>query len=107
MSTITAKTTDISDVINILILELDRFPVINWLIDERHITPTVLLLPQTLKDISELISVRSDVLIECVDFLDILSILRQNPELNKKDLFNSIEVKPVEPNGDIDAIEVI
>ena len=63
---------NLSTVFNILIMELDRFSSMNWVLEERRITPTVLLLPQTLKDLSELIYVRNDVLIECIDFLDIL-----------------------------------
>jgi len=40
-------------------------------------------------------------------FLDILSIMRQNPSLDKKEIIKSTEVKPAEPSGDIDSIEVI
>lgn len=40
-------------------------------------------------------------------FLDILSILRQNPTLDKKKIIKSSEVQPAEPNGDIDSIEEI
>ncbi|HEX2787563.1 MAG TPA: ATP-binding protein [Ignavibacteria bacterium] len=41
------------------------------------------------------------------DFLNILSIIRQNPEIDKKKLFGEIEIKDERPQENLDSIEEI
>jgi len=62
---------------NILILleqQNDNFPVITTFIKEKRLNPTVLFLPQTLKGLSEEITHRSDLMIECFSYLDLVKI---------------------------------
>lgn len=62
---------------NILILleqQNDNFPIIATFIKKKGLTPAVLFLPQTLKDISEEFTYHSDLIIECFNYLDIVKI---------------------------------
>ena len=62
---------------NILVLletQHDNFPAIKNFLKEKGLNQTTLFLPQTLKSLAEEITHRSDLIIECLNYLDIVKI---------------------------------
>ena len=62
---------------NILVLletQIDNFPAIKGFLKEKGLNQTTLFLPQTLKGLAEEITHRNDLMIECLNYLDIVKI---------------------------------
>lgn len=71
------ETTEIlsnNTILEYLYQQLDNFNSLKSFIISRDIRPSTIFLPQTIKQIDSELSLRTDLLLECFDFLDIVKI---------------------------------
>lgn len=63
---------DKDSIVVFLLQQMDNFPALKHFIISKHIRPSTLFLPQVLSDIDAILSTQEEIVLECLDFLDIV-----------------------------------
>lgn len=54
--------------------QLDNFPTIQGLVTSKGVRPSTVFLPQTLKQLEQEVTLRQELLLECIEYMDIINL---------------------------------